>query len=315
MYDKWQDCSGFRMRGSIWTIAGFVSITGMATMWQGVLANTNAPLQIHAPARPRVAHVGEWERVSLAADVERSTDLAERAAFVELSRWVSSLKDTELARQLAYDSSALGSISLGPPNRGRLFNAVALQESALWTVMNPEYAFGTAETIAGLQRSIERVAERCPDTPALAIGHISREGGGYLRPHRSHQSGRDVDVGYYYIDDAKWYARADAQNLDRVRTWELVKALIEVGNVEFVFVDVSVQSLLKEYALSKGEDAEWLETVVFGGMKKRTPAIVRHEWGHRTHLHARFRSELATSVGTRASRYFANGRFVVSPRS
>jgi penicillin-insensitive murein endopeptidase len=129
------------------------------------------------------------------------------------------------------------------------------------------------------------------------IGHISGKNGGYLKPHLSHQSGRDVDLGYYYLGGSRWYARADAQNLDRDRTWALVRAIVTETDVELLLIDRSIQSLLVEYAESKGEDKEWLELLFRG--KGSVPPIIRHASGHATHLHARFYNPIATETGRR----------------
>ena len=95
-----------------------------------------------------------------------------------------------------------------------------------WTVVVGGQCFGTEETIDYLETAIHTVTSRFPDSQKLSVGDISAKTGGYLSPHLSHQAGRDVDVGYYYLDAASWYRRATAQNLDVVRTWAFVRALI-----------------------------------------------------------------------------------------
>ena len=50
-------------------------------------------------------------------------------------------------------------------------------------------------------------------------------------------------------------------NLDRARTWELVKAFVD-DDVEWIFLDTGVQRMLRDYALSHGEDKEYVNRVL-----------------------------------------------------
>ncbi len=191
------------------------------------------------------------------------------------------------------DEPGPGSISVGRPNRGSLRLPVALPERPFWRIINPERAFATDETIRDLEAAVATVATAFPGSPPLGVGDLSRETGGYIRPHRSHQSGRDADVGYYYQGEHKWYTKASAENLDRPRTWQLLKALMSETDVEFVFMDRSIQQLLREYALSVGEEPAFLDTVF--QRSRRDETLVRHEYGHLTHFHARFYSDQASA--------------------
>lgn len=212
---------------------------------------------------------------------------------------LASLTDDQIGELVKSDPNALGSMSLGLPNRGMLFNAVEFPESPLWKRADPVHSWGTRESVEFIEYGIKKVNEQFPGSPALFVGDFSAHGGGRLRPHKSHQSGRDVDVGYYYLDEAVWYRRADAKNLDRARTWALLKALITHSPVEYVFMDFRIQPLLKEYALAQGEDPEWL-TRVFGGTSKVGDPIVRHRPGHATHFHVRFENPTAELTARRS---------------
>jgi penicillin-insensitive murein endopeptidase len=211
---------------------------------------------------------------------------------------LASLRPAELDEFLRTSPERIGSASVGAPNRGSLLNGVEVEPSPFWSVVRPERSWATAETAGSIARAVNVVQRRFPGTPTLYIGDISRKRGGYLRPHRSHQSGRDADIGYYYRDGAAWYRRATAENLDCERTWALIEALIEAGDVEYIFIDRSVQSLLHEYAEDNGEDPAWL-SVVFGNPRT---AIVRHAGGHRTHLHVRFHNDVAERTGAMVER-------------
>jgi penicillin-insensitive murein endopeptidase len=220
------------------------------------------------------------------------------------------LSDSDIRSRAKNDLASLGSLSLGVPSAGGLVNAVQLKSGPHVRVVDPGATWGTEETINYLSRVIDKVYQRFPDAPPLSVGHISSRRGGPLSPHRSHQSGRDVDIGYYYkADDGIWYKRATSDNLDTARTWELVRALLTDTDVEYIFINLSVQKLLKEHAAANGEDARWLDTVFQYGNKSAS-AIVRHVHGHDTHLHVRFFNPIAEELGRRALPYLAERKLV-----
>jgi penicillin-insensitive murein endopeptidase len=203
----------------------------------------------------------------------------------------------EIERLVRTDLASLGPMSFGTAARGGLINAVYLPDDARWVSVDPTHAWGTAETIDYLVSAIDTVYSEFPASHPLFIGDISRQRGGYITPHLSHQSGKDVDVSYFYTKDPEWYLRATAQNLDRPRTWSFIRALIGGTDVQLIFIDRRVQRLLRSYAEAIGEDPGWLESV-FDGIPGE-PAIIRHEPGHETHLHVRFYNPFAEETARR----------------
>jgi penicillin-insensitive murein endopeptidase len=221
------------------------------------------------------------------------------------------LTDAEIAERLEHDPESLGALSIGTPNSGALYNAIPMPEDAAWDVVDPKHAYGTRETIESIANAVHQVTTAYPDSTPLYIGQLSAPSGGRLHPHKSHQSGRDADIGYYYAGKRAWYARATAKSLDRPRTWTLVKALARDPNVESIFMDRSVQALLRQYATKEGEDRAWLETL-FAKSTRDQAHLIKHWWGHTTHLHVRFKSTEATEAGYRAhGQLLALGRIPV----
>ncbi len=196
---------------------------------------------------------------------------------------------------------ARASLSVGEPFGGALVEGVRMPEGEHWTLVDPERAWATQETVSFLVRAITLVEQRCPPTHKLFIGHLSRQDGGPLWPHKSHQSGRDVDLSFYYQPSALigWYQRANRHTLDAPRTWTLLRALITETPVEYLFIDRSVQRLLLDHARASGEDPEWLKTVFQVGSAHPEP-LIRHAFGHATHMHVRFFNPEAQARGARA---------------
>jgi len=203
----------------------------------------------------------------------------------------------EIERLVKTDLASLGSMTFGSATRGGLINGVRLPEDDRWKMVDPVNIWGTAETINYLVTAIDAVHEQFPDSHPLFIGDISAPRGGYLKPHISHQSGRDVDISYFYTSEPSWYERATPATLDRPRTWALVRALIARTDVHYIFIDRRVQALLRQYAESIGEDEDWLENIFHGSNNE--PPIILHEPGHATHLHVRFYNPIAEETARR----------------
>ncbi len=258
------------------------------------------------PVRSEAADVGQGcslkgclRRPNPAASEVASTPPGKRAVPPEVKP--PSLRGKgadEIARLVRTDLASLGSMSFGSATRGGLLNAVRMPEDDRWKMVDLVNNWGTAETIRYLVTAIHAVHEQFPDTHPLFIGDISAQRGGYLRPHISHQAGRDVDISYFYTHTPSWYARVTPANLDKRRTWAFIRALITQTDVHYIFIDRRVQSWLRSYAESIGEDEQWLESVFHGS--KNQPPIILHEPGHATHLHIRFYNPIAEETARRA---------------
>lgn len=158
--------------------------------------------------------------------------------------------------------------SLGYPWSGRLERGVRLAESPTIRYVGEYRArnnfYGTWQLVQLLERAAERVEQRLPGA-RLSVGELSSERGRRLDGHRSHESGRDADIGFYMTDvagrpyDAFAFAafgpdgvgRAPNSMLrfDDARNWELVGKLVADGDarVQHIFVSNAIRArLLRE---------------------------------------------------------------------
>ncbi len=221
------------------------------------------------------------------------------------------LTDDELKSWVEHSPEKLGPLSIGSPNAGAVMNAVRMPDGPLWTLVDPAHAYATTETIDYLTRALTAVAERFADTPVVSIGHLSGPRGGHLNPHSSHQSGRDVDVGFYYLSAPNhWYARVTPARLDLPRTWWLIRTLILQTDIQYIFIDQSLMLPLERHALEQGEQTEWIRSVFHGSGSRG--AIVRHAPGHATHLHLRFFNPIAQESARRVTPLLA-ARHMLQP--
>ncbi len=224
-------------------------------------------------------------------DASRSPDSP--AALLDLS-------DDELLQRIETDPGLLGSLSIGVPGRSILFNGVELPENPHWEIARNADTWATSETVVAIQTAVDTVYEVFPDTPPIIIGDISSREGGRLKRHKTHQGGRDVDFGFYYLQGkGTWFAPGTAANLDAARNWTFLRALVTRTDVETILLDTRVQKVLYKHALSIGEDKEWLDRV-FGFARGSRDAKVVHVAGHRTHYHVRFFNAVAQELGRRA---------------
>jgi len=193
------------------------------------------------------------------------------------------------------DPRALGALSIGSPDAGLLLNPVPFPEGSLWKLREPRESWATDETIDFVVTAIEAVEARYPGSPRLVIGDLSNPKGGRIDRHRSHQVGRDADIGLYYrAGEAKDFRVVRPKELDAVRTWALVRALVTETDVDRIFIDRSLMKVLYDEALTEGEDHAWVADI-FGRASEK--GIIQHERRHQDHLHARFFNRRAQETG------------------
>lgn len=183
------------------------------------------------------------------------------------------------------------SVSWGKANRGRLYNGVALQDSPGLKVRTVSHSYGTARTVRLLKAAVADVKARWPDAPALVVGDLSYKRGGRMRPHKSHQSGRDADISYYFKGNVQLpnLYDMDYRTVDAVKTWHLLKTLIDTGKVEYIFMDRPLQRALYEYARSIGYTKEQLRPIIqYPRPTHDREGIIRYAHGHDDHFHIRF---------------------------
>lgn len=188
-----------------------------------------------------------------------------------------------------------GGWSVGRPNRGRLVNGVRLPESELYTVRDPDKAWGSSFTILKLQEVIATWRRDSGFEGQLVIGAISRQGGGRFRPHRSHQSGRDVDIRLPRRAGADSKSTNPA-DIDWRAAWALISTFIETNEVEYIFLDWNRQKRLYNAAKAAGASDELLNKAIqYPRPRKTNNGVVRHADGHVVHIHVRIKCAPASS--------------------
>ncbi len=170
--------------------------------------------------------------------------------------------------------------SVGRPSRGRLVDGARLPEGP-YIIRFGWQAFGSALTVWNLQRVIMAFRAEAGFEGDLYIGAMSQRNGRRLRPHRSHQSGRDVDVRLPAMPHAEGF-KLEIDEVDWHATWALIDTFVRTGDVEIIFLERKLRHRLKRAGMALGADDERVSTV----MRK-----IRHSPGHTAHIHVRFRCD------------------------
>ncbi|HEY0191817.1 MAG TPA: penicillin-insensitive murein endopeptidase [Kofleriaceae bacterium] len=194
--------------------------------------------------------------------------------------------------------------SVGVPWSGRLQHASQLPSGDGYVIRHPSRAFGTETTVAMIERAVGETIEAFPDQHALAIGDISTESGGRISDHRSHQAGRDVDIGLFYSEQPQGYpesfVHATRDNLDCAATLKLIQSFYATrnddGGVQMIFLDYDVQGILYNWAVDHGFSEDRLDRIFqYGHGRGGSDALVRHWPNHDNHIHVRFKCPDADS--------------------
>lgn len=190
------------------------------------------------------------------------------------------------------------SASIGRPQHGELVDGEQLPDGQGWYRRRPDREWGTNETIRALTAAFRQVRKKHPKAHDIAVGDISAKKGGHLAPHKSHQTGRDVDIGLYFEGQPKEGPKAFLSGLkhriDYEATWTLILTLAGdspgKGQAEYMFLDYGVQRKIYDWAKKEKKVSpkllEWLFQYPRGNRAMR--GIIRHEPGHVNHIHVRF---------------------------
>lgn len=268
-------------------------------------------LRVHAvsppPPRERVEHVAKkgetWESIARQYDVEakklehwnrrlgKTLSAKEKVVFWREPPPPSALASVGLAAKLAQIRVRAGGLSIGRASRGRLVRGVELPERPdLYTRRKPEESWGSSHTIAQLMAAVTRFRHETGFDRAVVIGGISKPRGGRFRPHKSHQSGRDIDIRMPLLASAEGKKHTSAADIDWRATWRLIHAFIVGGQVEYVFLEHSLQKRLykaaRESGATKEQLAQWLQ---WPNKPKTNKGLIRHVKGHVVHFHVRIR--------------------------
>ncbi|MDY0058928.1 MAG: penicillin-insensitive murein endopeptidase [Myxococcota bacterium] len=192
------------------------------------------------------------------------------------------------------------STSLGAANGGELHKAARLPRRGPHHRVLPGREgrrHGTTELVGLLQHAAREVATVSKGS-VLGVGNLSLPRGGRIPVSVSHQSGRDADLSFYFLEERtgrpvlqpRWRrCAADGRTGDRRyrfdarRNWRLVQALLTypAAGVQWIFVSSPLRELLLAEARAQGAPPE---------LQARAAVVLRQPLGslpHDDHFHVR----------------------------
>jgi LysM repeat protein len=180
-----------------------------------------------------------------------------------------------------------GGISIGRPTKGRLYNGVQLPDTDYYDVRRPEEAWGSSHTVEILQTALATFRRDSGYDGKIIVASLSKQNGGRFRPHRSHQSGRDVDIRLPKKRGADLKSD-DPGDIDWDASWKMIDAFIDTGEIEYIFLDYSRQKRLYDAARKAGASSDELDKAIqYPRARKTNNGVVRHAEGHMVHIHVR----------------------------
>lgn len=190
--------------------------------------------------------------------------------------------------QLNYEAP-MGAMSFGRPEYGRIINPVQVPESTLYHRRSPNQLWGSSHAIDILMGAIAQFRYETGHSECIQLNAMSLRRGRDFYPHKSHQSGRDIDIHMPLLPGVQYTRDPNADEVDWLATWSLIRKFLETDEVVFIFLNLDLQRHLYEAARALGESHEALAEVIewAHGARKRT--IIRHSKGHDGHMHVRFR--------------------------
>lgn len=198
-----------------------------------------------------------------------------------------------------------GSVSVGTVTDGFLHSGALLPDSGphhdvVRAHLDRNTHWGTDELVAILLTAASDVAGAFPNA-RLQVANMARQGGGDLPWSRSHNSGRDVDLAFYLLDqDGKDHPASDLLVLsppagtvetegrqlhfDPERNWLLVNSLLTNPHmeVEYIFMADFLVDLMRETAARAGVSASRFKQL------RRQVHQPRGALPHDDHMHVRF---------------------------
>lgn len=184
-----------------------------------------------------------------------------------------------------------GSLSYGPSRAGRLLAPARLpiRGDGYWTP--PRWAsrglrYGTDELVGMVVFAGRDIARQLP-LATLSVGDLSLARGGRSKWHRSHQTGRDVDLlflirdseGRSILSERMWKFDSDGKVFrsleavvfdeaaepdyvfDDLGNWLMVKSLLTnpIAEVQYIFISDALKQRLIDVAYEQGEDEELIQ--------------------------------------------------------
>lgn len=191
------------------------------------------------------------------------------AAVVGGSASFALAKSSALPEKYEKSPFSLMSLTIGAPNDGSQVRAKRLRKTPELKIKagSESETYGHPALVLMLKRSAQDIDKAVPGGAVMLVGDLSSKHGGPIAGHRSHQSGRDADVGFYLRNEngrqvvLDTFVRIDGEGkvigrrgvyFDDERNWQLVRSWLrdKRAGISHVFVATHVRNRILAYARS-----------------------------------------------------------------
>lgn len=260
----------------------------------------------HAPtARQRVEHLVEpgetWGSIARDHGAQRrdvrAINVSSTGRTLEPGETVVVFEDPVVVAGMAYDVAApgparsvpSGAFSVGSPNDGRLVNAVHIPPGPGYLLRFPKSAFGTTHSVRATVTALAWFRRSYPYGGTIKLGAMSRVNGTQLGHHKSHQSGRDLDVTLPLREGVPTSLKPTRRRTDWLAAYHLLEAFVATDTTTVIFLDYAAQKRVYRAAKAAGVSKRELSRLLqYPRGRSANLGIVRDEPGHERHFHVRF---------------------------
>jgi len=211
-----------------------------------------------------------------------------------LKKWNRRLRPDKLkvGQNIRYCVEVIQPGSIGACHKGSLVGGRNLdpdgdhQGIGFVTAPSRKALWATKETISYVKKCAAEYRRKFPKGAPMNIGDLSKKNGGPLGNHLSHQSGRDVDIGYMTNPpQSRGYFNRNAtrDNLDLPKQWAIVQCFLDNPDTMYIFLSHTVKDALLVYVNSHPK----LKSKY--GKYFRRLSILRPDNEHHSHMHVRFK--------------------------
>ncbi len=185
--------------------------------------------------------------------------------------------DADLPEKFRKRPYSVMSLSVGSPADGWQLRAKRLRPNQHLVIKSNsrKAVYGHPALVLMLQRTARQMSREARGA-VLVVGDLSSKFGGPLPGHRSHQSGRDADVGFFVLDkhdrpkrldrfiafDADGNAKDGSKvRFDDYRNWLMVQMWLQDkrAEVKYVFVASHLRRRLLDFARARPAFRKYLE--------------------------------------------------------
>ncbi len=174
---------------------------------------------------------------------------------------------------------------------GRLHNGVQLSPGKGYKIRDKNRSWGTQYTIDIIKQVFGKMHKIHPELNPILICDISRQYGGIMGGHITHQQGFDYDVLIYRKGNPQYekMIKATPETIDPKPCIDMLSLQAETKRVKFILLDYGLQKVLYDYASEEGWSKEKLRRIFqYPRGQKAKGSIMRHRVGHADHFHIRY---------------------------